>query len=66
MHLINIKRLGAEINPYRDPLRSGTPASRETNKVSKAARVASDELTLAASDVQRIVDDFLRDFHARA
>lgn len=66
MHLINIKRLGAEINPYRDPLRGGASATRDSSKVSKAARVASDELTLAASDVQRIVDDFLRDFHARA
>ena len=64
MHLINIKRLGGEINPYRDPLRSGASATRDTPRArASAPSGAADELTLAASDVQRIVDDFLRDFH---
>jgi acetaldehyde dehydrogenase (acetylating) len=68
MHLLNIKRLGREVRPYRDPLRkAGTPdrpmaaPPRET-----AGRPMADPGALSASEVQRVVDEFLRDFRARA
>jgi len=68
MHLINIKRLGAEINPYRDPLRRGPGTARESSKVQRplAENTATGDVALAAADVQRIVEDFLRDFRAHS
>ena len=62
MHLINIKRLGAEINPYRDPLRGSQGSARDAGRARDTSGAAGDEVTLAASDVQRIVNEFLRDF----
>ena len=67
LHLINIKRLGAEIHAYRDPLRDARsrPTSAPVDRAVPArasAAPASDELPQAA--VQRIVDDFLREFRA--
>lgn len=63
LHLINIKRLGGEIHPYHDPLR-GAPAARVTGSApaSRPARSTPVDVTLAGAEVQRIVDDFLRDF----
>lgn len=59
LHLINIKRMGEEIRPYRDPLRAGpavTPAATPPPALDVAADV----------EVRRIVEQFLADFrHAR-
>ncbi len=67
MHLINIKRLGAEINPYRDPLRRAPGDSRQLSKGQRPPSAATaGDVALAAADVQRIVDDFLRDFRAHS
>lgn len=66
LHLINIKRLGAEINPYRDPLRSAPAAGRSASPArATAPSTAATDASLAASDVQRIVEDFLRDFRSQ-
>jgi len=53
MHLINIKRIGEEIRPYRDPLRGIASASPR--------RMPSAPID-PAFDVSRIVDDFLQSF----
>ncbi len=60
LHLINIKRLGGEINRYHDPLR-GASTARPAASGQPAPRHMP-EVSLASSEVQRIVDDFLRDF----
>ena len=51
LHLMNIKRLGAEIRPYADPLRTRTLAG--------AAAMPADAPGVEALDVSRIVEDFL-------
>lgn len=53
LHLINIKRIGEELRPYRDPLRS---SSSVTAKGTPSA--------LPSGEVQRIVDAFLRELRA--
>jgi acetaldehyde dehydrogenase (acetylating) len=58
MHLINIKRMGEEIRPYRDPLR-GSSAAREASPPASARPLDASTL-----DVQHIVDHFLREFRA--
>ena len=63
LHLINIKRLGGEINRYRDPLRAAQ-AARPAESGQPGRRVA--DVGLAGTEVQRIVDDFLRDFRGAA
>ena len=65
LHLINIKRLGAEINPYRDPLRSAPTATGSRSAPAARSAPARSDVSLAASDVQKIVDDFLRDFRTQ-
>ena len=70
LHLINIKRLGAEINPYRDPLREAgarAPSPAPGDRPSRAAHAAPSPeparpAFLPQAAVQRIVDDFLREF----
>lgn len=75
LHLINIKRLGAEVRPYRDPLRGAAPAAARSASVSPprapatAARGAGTaragalpDPALTTGDVQRIVDQFLQEF----
>ena len=63
MHLINIKRIGEEIRPYVDPLRTGASTSvrRSPDSLGSSAPPAA---PLPAGDVQRIVDQFLSDFRA--
>jgi len=58
LHLINIKRLGAEINPYRDPLRSAPAGARAMAPSRSSSSPSGAEVSLAAADVQRIVDAF--------
>ena len=76
LHLINIKRLGREIRAYRDPLRDAPgsgrrEASRGETSVPAAAhrpgvsrdRPAPDGSAppgLTSTEIQRVVDDFLR------
>jgi acetaldehyde dehydrogenase (acetylating) len=60
LHLINIKRLGGEIHAYHDPLRQGTAATRVASGAAAPRPVL--DAGLAGAEVQRIVDDFLRDF----
>jgi acetaldehyde dehydrogenase (acetylating) len=64
LHLINIKRLGAEIRRYEDPLRKGASSAALTGPVSssRASSTLRFDANLPGSEVQRIVDDFLRDF----
>ncbi|HEX2778040.1 MAG TPA: aldehyde dehydrogenase family protein, partial [Gemmatimonadaceae bacterium] len=65
LHLINIKRLGAEIRRYEDPLRRGGARGAISGPVLPApSRVTprAADAGLPGSEVQRIVDDFLRDF----
>ncbi|MBA3557040.1 MAG: aldehyde dehydrogenase family protein [Gemmatimonadaceae bacterium] len=69
LHLINIKRMGMEIRPYGDPLRLATAGSL-SRTLTQARTVippsqGGDSAVLAAGDVQRIVDEFLRDFRNR-
>lgn len=84
LHLINIKRLGAEIRPYHDPLRGrATGAARRTAGIESASRPAAPSpgagsappatpaaplapptAPVASAEIQRIVDDFLRDLRA--
>jgi acetaldehyde dehydrogenase (acetylating) len=67
LHLINVKRLGAEIRPYEDPLRRSAAAARRaaprtgTSVVDGRVPVAANG-GLAAAEVQRIVDEFVREF----
>jgi acetaldehyde dehydrogenase (acetylating) len=69
LHLINIKRLGEEIRPYRDPLRDAG-SRRQTAEAARAPRAlpATRERAaapqLGAPEIQRIVDQFLQDFRA--
>ena len=64
LHLINIKRIGEEVRPYVDPLRtvraSMTPPRAESPRMSRTPP----ETPLPAGDVQRIVDQFLSDFRS--
>jgi len=66
LHLINIKRLGGEIHPYHDPLRAGraprAAAAPASTPSPRSSRSTPADVGLAGSEVQRIVDDFLRDF----
>lgn len=62
LHLINIKRLGAEVRPYRDPLRdrarqAPAPAMSAATATTPASRPAPD--VLPPDEIRRIVDDFL-------
>lgn len=68
LHLINIKRMGEEIRPYRDPLRDVPRAgevapARQRPFVPDGAK-GVDPAAVAASDVQRIVDRFLAEFRS--
>jgi acetaldehyde dehydrogenase (acetylating) len=59
MHLLNIKRMGEEIRPYRDPLRHPTAAGHAGGDSARRAEVP---LRAADVDVGRIVEDFLAAF----
>jgi acetaldehyde dehydrogenase (acetylating) len=59
MHLLNIKRMGEEIRPYRDPLRDSTAAGHAGGD---SARRADVPVRTADVDVGRIVEDFLASF----
>jgi acetaldehyde dehydrogenase (acetylating) len=63
MHLLNIKRMGEEIRPYRDPLRDA-PATRGLEKEAPRTTRSEPQLRAADVDVGRIVDDFLASFRA--
>ncbi len=58
MHLLNVKRIGEEIRPYRDPLRQATRAASAGAADATTAEAAS------SFDVARIVEDFLTGFRA--
>ncbi|MFN8572717.1 MAG: aldehyde dehydrogenase family protein [Gemmatimonadaceae bacterium] len=58
LHLINIKRLGVEIRPYRDPLRAVDIVAGDANGVASPP--------LALDSVNEIVATFLREFRAGA
>lgn len=60
LHLINIKRLGEEIRPYRDPLRS--PATSVAGRLDSDDRAV--DVSPVAADVERIVHQFLSTFRA--
>ena len=64
LHLINIKRIGEEIRPYIDPLRSGTTSVTKRPAESARSPGTPPAAPLPAGDVQRIVDQFLSDFRA--
>ncbi|MBK9978973.1 MAG: hypothetical protein IPP20_13825 [Gemmatimonadetes bacterium] len=68
MHLLNIKRMGEELRPYRDPLRDRDrpdSASALSPLPSPARASAVESSTRAAAmDVSRIVDDFMATFRA--
>jgi acetaldehyde dehydrogenase (acetylating) len=56
LHLMNVKRMGEEIRPYRDPLRDARPADARSPSA-EAAPVSEPE-------VHRIVERFLAEFRA--
>jgi acetaldehyde dehydrogenase (acetylating) len=67
LHLINIKRLGEEIRPYVDPLRTAAPsraAASSTAHPAASGAAAAPAAPLAAGEVQRIVDQFLAEFRS--
>ena len=65
LHLINVKRIGEEVRPYVDPLRRGaTPPASAPRLPEPRASSAGTVAPLPASDVQRIVEQFLADFRA--
>lgn len=72
LHLINIKRLGAELRPYRDPLRerASRPAAPSPASASGARTSARTSAGATRStgplpfEVERIVEEFLRDVRA--
>ena len=69
MHLLNIKRLGTEVRPYRDPLRERSLSRDATSAGSSppaAPAAGSNAPVLSALDVARVVDEFLRDFRQGA
>src|SRR5687768_13649652 len=63
LHLVNIKRLGAEIRPYRDPLRDRGASAPARATAAQPAAPAGDA-SLSVNEVQRIVDEFLREFRS--
>jgi acetaldehyde dehydrogenase (acetylating) len=62
MHLLNIKRIGEEVRPYRDPLRDA-PAARAPGESTRQTR-GEVHVNAADVDVGRIVEDFLASFRA--
>jgi acetaldehyde dehydrogenase (acetylating) len=74
MHLLNIKRLGAEVRPYLDPLRArtvrdghgaSTPAGQAPRPRTQRAPTP-DAAVLSAEEVRKVVDEFLRGFRHEA
>jgi acetaldehyde dehydrogenase (acetylating) len=60
LHLINIKRIGEEIRPYRDPLRDTSRQSAlDPSDAGEAPRAG-----LPDRDVRQIVERFLSEFRA--
>ena len=59
LHLINIKRMGEEIRPYRDPLRNDGGPRPHAGPLAADAGVAP---ALPEESVRAIVDRFLADF----
>jgi acetaldehyde dehydrogenase (acetylating) len=55
LHLMNIKRLGEEIRPYRDPLRGGQSPATHTPTATSSPGL----------DVSRVVDEFLASFRSQ-
>ena len=64
MHLMNIKRLGEEVRPYRDPLRDSATAHQAAGTASRQHSTISPSSLDADLDVGRIVDEFLASFRA--
>ena len=63
MHLINIKRIGEEIRPYRDPLRDERPSPVAGASSSAASNdIGLREPVLNELSVRRVVDEFLTEF----
>jgi acetaldehyde dehydrogenase (acetylating) len=62
LHLINIKRLGEEVRPYRDPLRDGTASASRSAGREPGAGSSDPTGGLPDMEVQRVVADFLAQF----
>jgi acetaldehyde dehydrogenase (acetylating) len=64
MHLLNVKRMGEEIRPYRDPLRDSPAAAAGAH--GHPARGANGDVQVRAVevDVGHIVEEFLASFRA--
>ncbi|MEP7344415.1 MAG: aldehyde dehydrogenase family protein [Gemmatimonadaceae bacterium] len=63
LHLINIKRIGEEIRPYRDPLRDAPADASASARLTSRPR--GNDAPLVPSEIQRIVENFLAEFRAR-
>ncbi len=63
LHLINVKRLGREVRRYVDPLRERAAPAATVRAVPSSAQRQEPAL-VAQRDVERIVEDFLREFRA--
>ncbi len=66
MHLVNIKRMSSEVRPYHDP-RRGSASSGAAPQTSSlpATPAGAGDAAISVGEVQRIVDDFLREFRSR-
>jgi acetaldehyde dehydrogenase (acetylating) len=64
MHLMNIKRLGEEVRPYRDPLRDTGSAHPAAGVARRPPSTIGPSSLAADLDVGRIVDEFLASFRA--
>ncbi len=69
MHLLNIKRIGEEIRPYRDPLRdlprAPAPAADRFAAPSTGLHRGERPVASPAFDVERVVADFMASFRAQ-
>jgi len=62
-HLVNIKRMGEEIRPYRDPLRDSPTGGVVRGDLARAPETDG-HIRAADVDVGRIVEEFLAAFRA--
>jgi acetaldehyde dehydrogenase (acetylating) len=63
MHLLNVKRMGEEIRPYRDPLRDSPAAAGAHGHPARGAN-GDVQVRAAEVDVGHIVEEFLASFRA--
>jgi len=66
LHLINIKRIGEEVQSYRDPLRDAdTTPGKATRSITAAPNQKGQVEALAHVEIRRVVDAFLAEFRNR-